>query len=208
MSAKKNLDSLDVGRGPRYRHSLILVSHGNDLSRFGCNESRSFARLVDTVAYLLRSTIARLTFSQANRPCQVVDNSGATSIVMDNDAFESRCVSEDQFPIRSGDAVTTHRPGPDFLLGLNDEIEGMRFRLQEGHTFGRDITADLFLPDPSLARQHCKVRRDKLQAELVSCGFGGWMLLNGRRTHRARLLVGDVIAIGRFNFRASRDQSH
>lgn len=97
------------------------------------------------------------------------------------------------------------------LVGLTGEIAGKCFPLREGISIGRSVDADVFLPDRTLRRHHCRIETpadpeptsaDGL--ELVRCGNGAPARVNGETIERRRIGLGDLIEIGRFRLKVQR----
>lgn len=97
------------------------------------------------------------------------------------------------------------------LVGLTGEIAGKCFPLREGLSIGRSVDADVFLPDRTLRRHHCRIESptetesaaaDGL--EIVRCGNGAPARVNGEVVERSRIGVGDLIEIGRFRLKVQR----
>ena len=93
------------------------------------------------------------------------------------------------------------------LVGLNDELCGKRFALRHGLSLGRAVHADVFLPDPDVARHHCRIEVARNRIELSTAHPNGSFALNGRLVRSTVLKSHDIVTVGRFRLRVERSES-
>ena len=74
--------------------------------------------------------------------------------------------------------------------GLRQELDGPVLSL------GRSHECDITLDDPSVSRRHAEIRQEPDGLWVVDLGSTNGTEVNGRRIDRARLAVGDRIALG------------
>lgn len=84
------------------------------------------------------------------------------------------------------------------FVGLTGELRGKHFPLSAGTTIGRAVNASIFLPDPSLGRQHCRIDVTSAGYQLINCSREPGVLVNDSLESRHLLKTGDVIQLGRF----------
>lgn len=94
-----------------------------------------------------------------------------------------------------------------FLVGLSKELLGKRFRIFDGATLGRAVNATVFLPDPTLGRQHARFEVSAAGPRIINCSHEAGIPVNGECRTRHLLRVGDVIALGRFELRLELAQA-
>lgn len=91
-----------------------------------------------------------------------------------------------------------------FLVGLNAELAARRFPMDRPLLIGKAVSADVFVPELSLRRCHCRIERTVLGPILVDFSGAG-VLVNGRRVRRQPLQPGDTLRLGRFDFQVILD---
>ncbi len=86
------------------------------------------------------------------------------------------------------------------------QMGARRFPLRDGVTFiGRDESCDIHLLDQGLSRQHAFAVKDGERYVLFDFKSRNGMEVNGRKTERAVLEVGDVVVMGRHSFTFGRE---
>ena len=77
------------------------------------------------------------------------------------------------------------------------------FELEDGQSYsvGRGHSTDIVLDDPSVSREHCVIQRDDEGWMVTDNGSHNGTYVNGRNVSVARLAQGDVLRIGRVEFR-------
>jgi hypothetical protein len=91
--------------------------------------------------------------------------------------------------------------GPAFqLLGLSGSIAGQVIPLLDGFTIGRSAACHLRLIDPTVSRQHARLRFANGQWFIQDLKSAGGTQVNGQRVQAARLKPGDQITIGSSTF--------
>ena len=94
------------------------------------------------------------------------------------------------------------------LIGLQGIVAGSMFALTAGNlTIGRDGGNEIVLAENTVSRQHARVLRDEQgQWTLTDLGSANGVYVNGMRTQRAILGMGDEIKIGDNYFRFQADK--
>jgi hypothetical protein len=100
--------------------------------------------------------------------------------------------------------VEPKRPLALFLVGLNAELAARRFRMDRPLWIGKAVSADVFVPELTLRRCHCRIERTAVGPILVDFSGAG-VLVNGQRVRRQPLQPGDTLRLGRFDFRVVLD---
>ena len=73
---------------------------------------------------------------------------------------------------------------------------GQEFRLQEVTTIGRGGDNDIILDDPSVSRQHAKVRLEGQTFTIFDLGATNPTEVNGQKIGKHQLVDGDRVEIG------------
>ena len=99
-------------------------------------------------------------------------------------------------------------PGVPALIGLQGIVAGSTFALTSGDlTVGRDGESEIVLAENTVSRQHARFFRDgQGQWTLTDLGSANGVYVNGMRTQRAILGMGDEIKIGDNYFRFQADK--
>lgn len=99
-------------------------------------------------------------------------------------------------------------PGVPALIGLQGIVAGSTFALTSGDlTVGRDGKSEIVLAENTVSRQHARFFRDgQGQWTLTDLGSANGVYVNGMRTQRAILGMGDEIKIGDNYFRFQADK--
>lgn len=92
------------------------------------------------------------------------------------------------------------------LVGLNGELAGKSFRIAPGMVLGRSASADVFLPDPAVARVQCRVEATPAGYLHLCAARAGDVRVNGRSIRMHRIEPGDEWEIGRFRLRCERGE--
>ena len=73
---------------------------------------------------------------------------------------------------------------------------GQEFRLQEVTTIGRSGDNDIIIDDPSVSRQHAKVRLEGQTFTIFDLGATNPTQVNGQEIGKHQLIDGDRVEIG------------
>jgi pSer/pThr/pTyr-binding forkhead associated (FHA) protein len=83
-----------------------------------------------------------------------------------------------------------------WLVVVQGPYPGREFRLQDGTTIGRSGDNDVILDDPSVSRQHAKVRLEGQTFILHDLGATNPTKVNGQEISKQPLSDGDRVEIG------------
>lgn len=96
------------------------------------------------------------------------------------------------------------RSTPYCFVGLNGELKGRVIPLAPGMSLGRCVTADVFLPDPSLGRRHCRVDQSPAGYFVLTAKRESPVLVDGEPQRSVPLAPGNIVALGRFQLRVEK----
>jgi transcriptional regulator with GAF, ATPase, and Fis domain len=83
------------------------------------------------------------------------------------------------------------------LLIINGPSQGTAFALSQDETFiGREPSNQICLPDPSVSRRHCLIRKEAEQYQIIDLDSFNGTLVNGLPVTQKLLTHGDQISIG------------
>jgi len=149
------------------------------------------------------SAISRRTMSvlpTENGHALVVENPDET-VMLNGDPV----VAGERRPLVSGDTIASdgaivHYLGagaPVVSLPKIEPLPEKRVRASKSSfLIGRNANADLVLEHPTVALNHARIVRHGDAANIEDTSGGLGIAVNGRRTTRARLAIGDTISIG------------
>jgi hypothetical protein len=101
-------------------------------------------------------------------------------------------------PGTSADLGLECSDGPLLVVRKGPEI-GERFYLDRPSiTIGRDPSADIFLNDITVSRQHATLQVDGAEVSVADAGSLNGTYVNGVSVDRAVLCNGDAVQVGRF----------
>lgn len=84
------------------------------------------------------------------------------------------------------------------LVSIGGDQKGTSWPLFEGEfLLGRDDACHIHIADPMVSRQHCRLRCEGSSVLLEDAGSRNETLINGLPSRKARLKVGDQIAVGK-----------
>ena len=97
-----------------------------------------------------------------------------------------------------------------WILESTDPQVSLLFRMLPGaiKTMGRAARADFIVDVSLVSRLHCRFsldQRDRLDVEDLGSTNGTWV--NGRKVERAPLLPGDMVKVGRVEFRVRAENA-
>ncbi len=84
---------------------------------------------------------------------------------------------------------------------------GQEYVLQDSTVIGRSSSNPICVDDHLASREHCKITKEADSYYLVDLGSHNGTRVNEVKTRRHRLLLGDVVRIGKIKFRFESDES-
>lgn len=89
---------------------------------------------------------------------------------------------------------------PARLIGLSGEARNVTFSLEDGAVIGRSQQSKVRLSDPSVSRQHARLRFGGDRWFIQDMKSAGGVFVNGKRVDATALKDGDRVRIGKTEF--------
>jgi diguanylate cyclase (GGDEF)-like protein len=82
------------------------------------------------------------------------------------------------------------------VVVVGGNLIGSRFELDDAATLGREPSADIHLPEPSISRHHCHIFRKRGGYWVTDLGATNPTRVNGNQVDTGPLLEGDMLTVG------------